>query len=644
MNKIIIHISDLHVSDQRGKLGPVNTNTYYTLDETENLNYTNQFLDKVKGIPQQDRYLVITGDFSNIAEKLEFSEATKIVKNIMTQLGINKDKVLLIPGDHEIHRDSIKDAIRDDIPEDEYQKIKFANFNALYYEIKEDNFPWDKLIFDHIEIGDLILLGVNSNYQVDQTGGNGFLPTKEFEIELASIRERYPKQELILCLHHNLEGEHELKSYGQWDARNKLHLITIFTRYNIKCILNGNEHTPNSKYLGVNKDIIISDAGPISSKITPAPSFKIYEIEDSGSSLALLNRVFGLRTVNGQSEGNYGNWVEYRNEEIKNSEIERFVFRNQAEIVIEEPENSIPGGQTVVASEEETTLVTDENSGVIKENSTDDVEKVEEEKEIKEENSEKPEEAEEEPETVVTSPSPTIVYENDLYQGTLYGIIRDKKLFHQGHFHWSETSRAHNWIDTTRLLEDKDDLHFVNKAIIDVLETMNLIENTDLIIGLGYEGNMIASKASLKYNLPYTYLPYSYRWDDYNEFENRLHFENEEKEFKQVILITDVVNDGRTIRKLVGKENREKKFFDNVEKIIVVSLFYTGHENLNNDILNYDRLSEDRQKGDEVVNNIEYYTVQQLKIEKCPYGENYKSECFILRDNLHCIHKFYTEK
>ena len=45
-----------------------------------------------------------------------------------------------------------------------------------------------------------------------------------------------------------------------------------------------------------------------------------------------------------------------------------------------------------------------------------------------------------------------------------------------------------------------------------------------------------------------------------------------------------------------------------------------------------------------IINNIEYYTIKQLKIEKCPYGDNYKEECFILKDNLHCVHKFYSEK
>ncbi|WP_278354104.1 hypothetical protein [Chryseobacterium gleum] len=83
----------------------------------------------------------------------------------------------------------------------------------------------------------------------------------------------------------------------------------------------------------------------------------------------------------------------------------------------------------------------------------------------------------------------------------------------------------------------------------------------DLIIGLRYGGNMIASKASLRYPQKYTYLPYSYRWLDHNKFENKLNLENDDGKYRTVILITGLVNDGRTIRKLVGKEDREKTFF-----------------------------------------------------------------------------------
>lgn len=541
----------------------------------------------------------MTGDITNIAEKTEFEEAIKITKQLIAELSITKDDVLIIPGDHDIHRDSIKNKLRElGTPEcKDVIMAKQAYFSDFYKTIKGNEFKNDSLIFDKIDIKDIILLAINSNFIVDQNGGHGFLPIEKFESELKGYRDYYKENELILCFHHNLEGEHEDTHFGQWDKENKKDLIAVFDRYNIKCILNGNEHTPNSKKIS-GTDIIVSDSGSFSSLNGVEASFKTYEVKKFGNSLYLENSTYGLRKINGNSESNFGNWVGYKHEEIKSLEIRQFNLRIQPPSDDKKDIIELPTSLEV----EVTTEVKSESNSEI------------------------------------------VIYVNDSIQNKLYKIIKDKKLFHQGHFHWSETSRAHNWIDIARLLEDREDLYFINNAVIDIIEKMNLFTNIDLIIGLGYEGNIISSKTSIKYDIPYTFLPYSYRWKDHNEFENKLNFENVDKSFKTVLLITDVVNDGRTIRKLVGKETREKKFFDDVEKIIVISLFYTGQEELNNNILNYDRLPEKQKVGDEIVNNIEFYTIKHLKVEKCPYDENYKNECFILKDNLHCVHKFYTEE
>lgn len=600
MNDIIIHISDLHISDQTKLFGPVNKDTFLTCSpNTKNISFINQFVDKIKNIECKHRYLVITGDITNIAEKNEFDEAEKIIKHLITELDIDSSKLLLIPGDHDVHRDSIKEELRKGNSTNSINEIKLANFAHFYKAIKQQDFDFQKIIFDNVISGDIILLAVDSNNKVDQNGGHGYLDLEKFELELKDLRSTFEKQELIICLHHNLEGEHEDSNFGQWDKENKKDLVTIFERYNIKCILNGNEHTHNSKILSHRDNIIVSDSGVFCSKNSVGASFKTYEIINEAGDLSFKNNIFSLHRVNGGTESNFGNWTKIEINDLRGLEKESFEFRKLDQIVLEEPIEELPTSYEI----EEVKKITQE-------------------------------------ETINTN----IKYENIVVQDKLYEIIKEKKLFHQGHFHWSETSRAHNWIDTAKLLEDKEDLYFIKNSIINVLETMELIKNTDLIIGLGYEGNIISSKASIKYPIPYTYLPYSYRWEDHNDFENKLNFDNSEGKYKQVVLITDVVNDGRTIRKLVGKATREKTFFEKVEKIIVVSLFYTGHKNIDVDILNYDKLDDNEKIGDEEVNNIIFYTIKQLRIEKCPYGDNYREECFILKDNLHCVHKFYSEK
>lgn len=603
MNDIIIHISDLHISDLKSRFGRINKKTHLVIpSENNNKDYLDLFIDKIRDIKATSISLIITGDISDKAENIEFLQAEAIISYIITELKIDNNNLLIIPGDHDVHRYTIENQYRENpdksFSTQELNEIKFNNFNGFYTKFKGESISCNKLILDFIDFQDFVIIGVNSNFKVDQNGGDGYLSTALLDDELKTFRETNKDKEIILCTHHNLQGEYEDTYFGQWDEENRKNLIPVLERNYVKCILSGNEHTMNSKVLQ-GTQIILSDAGSFSVKDEPKikPSFKIYKITRSPKELLLENTCFELRPNSGTSGNQFGDWISISPSELKNKEVSQFILKEYKQAsadVIDLPSSSESSEQISETTSEPTTLVKK--------------------------------------------------YENKIIEDKLYKIIKDKKLFHQGHFHWSETSRAHNWIDTAKLLEDKEDLYFIKNSIIDVLEKMNLIENTDLIIGLGYEGNIISSKASIKYQVPYTYLPYSYRWEDHNEFENRLNFDNSEGKYKQVVLITDVVNDGRTIRKLVGKATREKTFFEKVDKIIVVSLFYTGHKNINVNILNYNKLDEDEKIGDEEVNNIEYYTIKHLKIEKCPYGDNYREECFILKDNLHCVHKFYSEK
>lgn len=110
------------------------------------------------------------------------------------------------------------------------------------------------------------------------------------------------------------------------------------------------------------------------------------------------------------------------------------------------------------------------------------------------------------------------------------------------------------------------------------------------------------------------------------------------------MIVTDVVNDGRTIRKLINK--RQNTFFKNVDKVYVISLFYTGESKLNNNILNFDfvkNLPNYDFENDEEVNNIEFYTIKSLKVEKCPYGSDFRETCLIVKDGLGCVNLFYDE-
>jgi orotate phosphoribosyltransferase/UDP-2,3-diacylglucosamine pyrophosphatase LpxH len=604
---ILIHLSDLHISDHSGNFNEPNKNSLLSSDfEAEaNTSFINTFISFVKSdFPQRDISLLVTGDISNIAEEIEFEGANYYISKIISELNIDKSKVLLLPGDHDVHRDSIKNLIREKngvYNQIELNEAKFRNFSKFYLNILGKNFSSNDIIVDEIKLTDkLILIGLNSNLSINQHGGHGYIDSSILATKIKEVQEKYPNAEIAVAFHHNISGMYEDKQSGQWDFENRKYVVETLNENNVKIVLYGNEHTPRSAKF---EDLFyISESGAFSGT-TPLGTFRIYEILETEDKIVLLNNLFQLISIKTVLETSGGIWNPIKPPSRLKTEIDEFVIFDNTNLIAQTQEEPLEIPKSTQA--------------------------------IQGEINEQP---------VV----PNKIYDG-VYSQKIYEIIKRKKLFHSGHFHWSETSRAHNWIDVTKLLEDRDDLFEVKSSIIDVIEKFELHKDCDLIIGLGYEGNIISSKVSIKYNIPYSSLPYSYRYNDHHKFEKQLYFENTDGKYKKVLIITDVVNDGRTIRKLIKKDNREKIFFENVEKINVVSLFYSGDRPLNIDVLNTKGKSfskdYDLENDYPDVDNIDYYTVAKLKVEKCPYSNgDYKEACLIYKDKLDCVHLFYDEE
>jgi orotate phosphoribosyltransferase len=606
MDSIILHISDFHVSlDKKLKEERVNSDSFLRASkEGLSLQYIDKFIQKVKQeFSSKNIYLLVTGDITDCGAELEFNYAKTYLENIITELKIKKECVLLIPGDHDINRKDIENLIysKETYTKEEVNVEKFKNFSAFYEAILGKKFDPNKVIFDTLKIENrFLLLGVNSSYYVDIENTEGKIDVEKFKLEL---KERTKDSELknVICCHHNITSLYEDKNSGQWNTENRLAFTTALESNNIKFIFSGNEHTSGCKKIA-GDSITISDSGTLSSKKDDS-AFKIYELENNDAdNIILINHIYGLQKVGGNDDPYY--WEKRSNTGAKQQE--------KFEISVAKPP----------ALEDEVIDLVD----------------LSQKEESPLENSKKQE--------IEITNSDVDVYYNSEYTEVLYDKVKELNLFHSGHFHWSETSRAHNWIDTSKLIENNEDLSFTKNAIIDVIEKKQLEEKIDLIIGLGYEGNIISSKATIKFNKPYAFLPYSYRHDEHHHYENELNYDNSDKKFKNVLIITDVVNDGRTIRKLIKKRKTLNTFFENVDKVYVISLFYTGESKLNNNILNFDfvqNLPNYDFENDEEVNNIEFYTVKSLKVEKCPYGADFRETCLIVKDKLGCVNLFYDE-
>jgi orotate phosphoribosyltransferase len=601
MSSVILHISDFHVSLDKKYDGEVKTHDSYLSAVNENdssLLYLERFIEFVKTqVQSKTIYLLITGDLTDWGEQTEFEFAEKYLEKIIYELKISKTNILLIPGDHDLNRRDIENQLAEK-PEssiDEVNDAKFANFKKFYSSFLNKEFRPNSIVFDSLLIENKIqLLGINSSYRIDLQHKDGFISIEKFNEEI----KRYLLDENvknIFCCHHNIVSVHENKKSGQWDINNRARLLSKLQEKSINIVFSGNEHTSSFVKHGQG-EVIISDSGPLTSK-TNDSAFKIYEIQIN-EDIILTNKIFGLVRT-GAFEQPY-HW-EPRSNALGRQDETINIYIKQTPPIEDEIIELTPGENDDSVSEDSEPCI---------ENNLNEIN----------------------------------VYYNPIYTDILYDKVKDLNIYHSGHFHWSETSRAHNWIDTSKLIENKENLNFLKNAIVDVLEMKIKPENIDLIIGLGYEGNILATKSAIKHNKPYSFLPYSYRHHEHHKSETELNFENHVANFKNVLIITDVVNDGRTIRKLIKK--RQGEFFQNVQKIYVISLFYTGESKINNNILNFDFIKTIPNydlSSDEEVNNIEYYTVKSLKVEKCPYGKDFRESCLIVKDKLGCVNLFYDE-
>lgn len=628
MNKAIIHISDLHVSiHETLKKAPLDCNSFLTTKPADGEidNFISEFTNKIKKhFSGHDLYLIISGDIADKAILEEFQSAEKIVNKIISELNIEKENILIVPGDHDVNWDDCKTAhqngMRDNDTRNSYEYFdkKFQHFKSFYdgfYQGKR-TFCTNKSVINHLvfDAEKLLIVGLNSNYKIDYDGGYGFFPIDDLKDELKNLITSFPSFSVMAVFHHNIFASYENKMTGQWDNcdSNRLAVFKVFEDLGINTLLYGNEHTRCSFY-NSNHKLTYSDSGAFAnSKQNPTPSFKVYEVIHDSNKLILKNNLFLLLKA-GLTDLEFpcGKWTLQLQDEL-DAEIEEIAIRLPVELVVKEDLSlDVKSEEPIVNSLSEKSISPESIGG----------------------------------------PANYIPFNTkDEDHLSLLKLIKTKDLFHSGHFHWSETSRAHNWIDISKLLNNKEDLLSTKKHIINLIDKNKL--DFDFIIGLGIEGNMLATRASVIKNKDYTFLPYSYRYDDHSDYEKQLNFENNGK-YKSVLIITDVVHDGRTIRKLIHKIREQDKtadFFKKVDKVIVISLFYTGHLPVDTskhfDLLNKREKDESfDQENDHLEDRIQFHFVSHIKVDECPYSkDNYKADCIIVREGLGCVHKFYTEK
>ena len=611
--KAFIHISDLHIAEMnRSGIEAKNERTEKTWlvaqSDKDNHCYIKEFCDSIRKnfSDTHEFYLLISGDIADSSSEIEYKYAKDYLEQILTELKMEKTKVLIVPGNHDVYRAKCKIAADEDRNRLAYLHLdaKYSNFKKFYdsfYDGKKKALESDKQIVDYLvlEHEKILFVGINTNYKIDYEGGTGAVELNAFKKELATICEKYDDYSRIAIFHHNIisDSDEDNSRYGSWEKDDWLDFKRSLEDNDFKFVLFGNEHTRASScdlnsHRGENA-MYLSDSGSFALHgDTCTPSFKVYELIHDINKTTLKQYLFELGDIGHVGVRNYGRWCKQLN--IEHDELDEYVLREN---------HPNPFGQKV---NEDLSRVNSASDSVPKPQKTG--------------------EANSNPIQITKLES----LADSVFHDGMMNIIKTEHLYHPGHFHWGKSSRSHNWIDTISLLNDSRYIGMIQKKIRMVVKEIEKTENIkyDVIIGLGMEGNIMSTQLLLD-DTPYTYLPYTYRYDDSNEFEKNICLNNNRGKYKNVLIITDVVNKGRMLKNLIVEN--DNIFFKKVEQIIVVSLFYTGNNNYRNLPIGLEEIEGKK---------VEFYSLIQMEVGECPYDDNFENNCTIYKQNLCEVYKF----
>ena len=593
----IIHISDLHISKHKDDDGNLTNVSWIDTSEAPIVDeFIDKFIDAIKLLGNSIDGIIISGDITNEGHKSEFNIASMLIKRMLEDLEVGAEKLLLIPGNHDVNYLDNKIAfqksreINQDDPRKpfEFFEEKLANYsNFLTVQGKTQFYSPDKAIVDTIQFEDqkIIFLGINTTFKCSYTDGRGYVDIPKLESELVQLLEKRKDYIPIAVVHHNPITDYEKNKDDGFHEDNLYDIKRVLKKYNVSVMLSGHEHTSGGRHeiMSEENEWTYLTLGGLSLKKDPS-GFAIIEIENSESHLELARKSIKLNQDGNKNISKFGYWnpVDPKTDPYFNKVI---LKEHKGEPML--TKELVPGGSIIHN-------LTSESSDS------------------------------QQPEPIENDRSP--------YFERFYTLIKVEGVYRTGHFHWSEKSRAHNWIDVAKLLRNRNIISEAQTAIYESVSRNKI--DYDAIIGLGMEGNVLSSLIVNDCKKPYSFLPYSYRYEDHNEFDQALKLNLDP--FESVLIITDVVHEGATIINLI---EREKESFKHVKVVNTIALIHTGKRDSGFSPVKKvdDKIVKVIIKGKKLI----FRYIVKVVVEECPYGDDYRKTCEIFREKLDTVHEFF---
>lgn len=321
--KAFIHISDLHIAELNepgieDKNERIEKTWLKARDDKDNDDYIGEFCKSVKekiSIDDPDYYLLVSGDIADSSSETEYEFAKKFLEQIHNELKIDKEKILIVPGNHDVYRPKCREAADKNPKKPAYLNLeaKYENFKCFYdgfYAGTEKVFGVDKQIVDYLALKEdqMLFVGINTNYKIHYKGGKGAVEIDAFKEELAKLCEEFEDYTKIAVFHHNIrsDSEEDKDSYGSWEKKDWIRFKNALEERDFKMVMFGNEHTrASSRTLNTHRgenEMYLSDSGSFAlHNDTCTPSYKVYILSQDENRTALIQKIFELHD-RGQTE------------------------------------------------------------------------------------------------------------------------------------------------------------------------------------------------------------------------------------------------------------------------------------------------------------------------------------------------------
>jgi predicted phosphodiesterase len=321
----ILVLSDLHIGNKaRAKeLCPYPEGTH------KDDNLVSAFITTAKEYQKQNGnfdYLVMPGDITNQANLAEYDCGEKFLIKILSELSIEKEKVIFVPGNHDVDWSVLEGKTI-------YETEKPFRRSHKYNTLRDAMHVWSTFAAPELvqepyikkwEFKDAVFFGFNSSWHDDSIEEKHYGLIQQEQI--TQLRTQFEQTDLnklrIFVVHHHL---HQFPNpHPAWRdisiMQNAQPLLELLTEFGFNFVIHGHRHEPNflSTTINGSKSINILCAGSYCCEVPTSIAghignlFHILEIDDKDKCKGRVIS-YAYNSRDGWSESREHDGIDYEN-------------------------------------------------------------------------------------------------------------------------------------------------------------------------------------------------------------------------------------------------------------------------------------------------------------------------------------------